>query len=132
MAQLVIGVIRDVLRHIFVENVQSFLIGIITQRKLSVLLPQIGLDKLGCGKKAKDRGIAVVDGTVIGGRARGCAEKTGRGDESVAPRPRLRRNDRRAMGFGEGRSCAKSDNSVSLGSGLLLASVCMVFAWLRI
>jgi len=70
VAELVVGVVVDVLRHVFVEHLQGFrvclaarsggLLCVLDAAELVVLLPQVRLEQL-CGRKEpEDRFVAVV------------------------------------------------------------------------
>ena len=72
MANFVIGVVVDILIHIFVENREGFCIewvssyetrelGILNTSKLLVLKPQICLDDFGCGEETQDGGITACE-----------------------------------------------------------------------
>ena len=65
MTQLIIGVVRDVLRHVFVENLESVFEGVITERKLGVLLPEISLDQLRCRQESQNSDVAVVEKEIV-------------------------------------------------------------------
>jgi len=61
VADLVVGVVGDVLRHVAVKVLKrSDVSGVaaIDAAELVVLLPEIGLDDLRCGEKLQDRNIA--------------------------------------------------------------------------
>ena len=65
VTQLIIGVVRDVLRHVFVENLESVFEGVITERKLGVLLPEISLDQLRCRQESQNSDVAVVEKEIV-------------------------------------------------------------------
>ena len=120
MTQLIIGVVCDVLRHVFVENLESVFEGVITERKLGVLLPEISLDQLRCRQESQNSDVAVVEKEIVwfmilGSRrgAIGSATRAAAGVKSAAPKPRLRRNDLRAIGCGAGRISANLSNPVN-------------------
>ncbi len=102
MALLVVGVVRDVLRHVFVEVfegggiervlavMRSLLARLAAEPR--VLLPQIALDELGCAEEAEDREVTfgwLASGPVSPLRARGRGRERGRGNRDRAGQPRL-------------------------------------------
>jgi len=77
MADLVIGVVGDVLRHVsiellkrvYVSRVSSIRVVIVVDRsaELVVLLPQIGLDKFDCRGKSENGSISLGKPLVVTG-----------------------------------------------------------------
>jgi hypothetical protein len=66
VTQLVVRVVTDVLIHVFIENPEGLGKRRIAKGKLSVLLPQILLEKLGGGEETQNGYIARVRRTAIG------------------------------------------------------------------
>ena len=76
VAELVVGVVVDVLVHVLVQHLDGLGIGVVPAaarhlavldaRELVVLLPEIGLDDLGGSQESEDRGVSLGEGAAMG------------------------------------------------------------------
>ena len=79
MAELVVGVVGDVLRHVAVEVLQRRHVGRVTAvhaAELVVLLPEVALDQLNRREQTENRDVAA--------RSTGRCRKGGAGEERAA------------------------------------------------
>ena len=79
MTQLIVRVIRDVLRDVIIDCFDGPHISVVASGQFGILLPEIGLEKLGCGQKAHN--IYVAASGVAGAQGR-TTHPAGAGDHA--------------------------------------------------